>query len=336
VGNGVAQVTIKTTDRAFKAAWTETGGRAAIVGKMLGLSERAVYMRRNAIEAREGVHLPSAGDANGKGRGDAGGPANDYLQRVSIDGFTGTVVVFSDAHYYPGIGATVAHRALVEVVKDLKPKLIVANGDIFEGARLSRFPRNGWEQQPRVADELDEVRDRMAEIRHAYRGARLTRTVGNHCIRLDRFLATHASDFEGVQGFRLSDHLPQWQECMSVFINGHTMVKHRFNGGVHAAYNNTLKAGTNIVTGHTHHLEVKPWGDYRGRRYGVQTGAIADIDAPAFSYTEDNPLPWCSGFAVLTFDKDGRLLHPELCEVVDGTAYFRGQKVVSARRKIAA
>jgi hypothetical protein len=336
VGNGAAQVTIKTTDLAFKAAWTETGGRAAIVGKLLGLSERAVYMRRNAIEAREGVHLPSAGDGNGKGRGDAGGPANDYLQRVSIDGFTGTVVVFSDAHYYPGIGATVAHRALVEVVKDLKPKLIVANGDIFEGARLSRFPRNGWEQQPRVADELDEVRDRMAEIRHAYRGARLTRTVGNHCIRLDRFLATHASDFEGVGGFRLSDHLPQWQECMSVFVNGSCMIKHRITGGIHSAYRNTVMAGTSTVTGHTHLLEVKPYGDYRGRRYGVSTGALADIDSPAFSYTEDSPVAWCSGFAVLTFDKDGRLLMPELAEVIDGRCYFRGQVVIDGRKKIRA
>ena len=67
----------------------------------------------------------------------------------------------------------------------------------------------------------------------------------------------------------------------------------------------------------------------------MQTGAIADVSGPQFGYTEDNPTAWCSGFAVLTFDKDGRLLMPELCEVIDGVAYFRGQRV-AGRRKVAA
>jgi len=110
-------------------------------------------------------------------------------------------------------------------------------------------------------------------------------------------------------------------------------VKHRFNGGIHAAYQNTLKAGTNIVTGHTHYLEVKPWGDYRGRRYGVQTGTLAEPDSPAFSYCEDAPTAWCSGFAVLTYDKYGNLLPPELLEVIDGVAVFRGKAVVRDTKK---
>lgn len=304
------------------------------MARLLRVSDRAVFQRRSNIEARYNIKLISALQADGKGRGDAGTP-NDYMQRVTLDGFTGCAVVFSDAHYWPG-PVSLAHQALVEVVKELKPKLIVGNGDLFDGARLSRFPRNGWESQPRVVDELDEAKDRLAEVRHAYSRAQFIRTVGNHCIRFDRYLSVNASEMEGIAGARLADHLPAWRECMSLFVNGATMIKHRYNGGIHAAYNNTLRAGTNIVTGHTHHLEVKPWSDYRGRRYGVQTGAIAEVDGPQFGYTEDNPTPWCSGFAVLTFDSAGRLLYPELCEVIDGVAYFRGQKVVSAKRKAVA
>lgn len=317
-------MTIKFTDQQWLAEWNAAGKSPAKMSVNTGLDVRGIYLRRDKLEQRHKLDLTS------------GGAATDYMQRIALDGFTGTAVVFSDCHYWPGIGETVAHKALVEVVKDLKPKLLVGNGDLFDGAKISRFPRTGWEEQPRITDELDEAKERLAEVRHACLRATSIRTVGNHCIRFDRHLSNHVGEMEGITGMRLADHLPAWKECISVFVNGHTMIKHRFNGGIHAAYNNTLKAGTNIVTGHTHHLEVKPWSDYNGRRYGVQTGAIADVGGPQFGYTEDNPTPWCSGFAVLTFDSSGRLLYPELCEVIEGIAYFRGQKVAGKRQKVAA
>ena len=73
-------------------------------------------------------------------------------------------------------------------------------------------------------------------------------------------------------------------------------------------------------------LKITPVTDLRGRRYGVDTGTLADIYGDQFTYTEMNPVNWASGFAVLTF-KDGKLLPPELCEVLDGVAYFRGKPV---------
>lgn len=322
------------SDDQFIALWRETGGRGKLVAEAMGVALRNVYDRRNKIEARRGIVLPSAGDDGKKGRGDAGANPNDYLQRLTVDGFTGTALVFSDCHYWPNQGPTLAHRALIEVCNELRPSLLIGNGDILDGAKLSRFPRNGWEYQPKVRDELEEVKERLAEIRPGR--ARRIRTIGNHCIRFDRHLSMHAGDLEGVFGTRLADHLPAWEECVSVAINGHTMVKHRIFGGIHSGYRNTLAAGWSTVTGHTHLLEAKPWVDYNGIRWGVSTGAIADVDSPAFSYAEDNPKPWCSGFAVLTFDKQGRLLEPELCRVMYGAAYFRGRVVVSERRKVAA
>ena len=60
------------------------------------------------------------------------------------------------------------------VLVEYEGKLV--NGDVFDGARLSRFPRNGWEYQPKVKDELEEAKERVAEIRHAYRGAQTFRS----------------------------------------------------------------------------------------------------------------------------------------------------------------
>jgi hypothetical protein len=55
---------------------------------------------------------------------------------------------------------------------------------------------------------------------------------------------------------------------------------------------------------------------------------LADPGSDQFAYIEDNPVPWCQGFAVLKF-QNGLLLPPELCEVIDGTAYFRGEQIAS-------
>ncbi len=300
------------------------------------MAYRAVLKRRNALELKAGVGLPTS-DQRGRGRGDEG-QKNDYCQRITIDNFTGQLVVFSDAHFWPNQDKTLAHRALLEVIKDIKPKLVIANGDIFDGARLSRFPRNGWEEQPRVSDELETAVEYMNEIRHLCRGARLLRTIGNHCIRFDRYLATNASEMENVAGARLSDHMPAWQECMSIAINGNTMVKHRINGGIHSGYRNTLAAGWSTFTGHTHLCEVKPWADYNGVRFGVSTGSLADVTTgPQFFYTEDSPKPWISGFATGTFDKAGRLLPPSVCQVMGPDAIYRERIVVSdAKRKAVA
>lgn len=323
---------LKLTDHQFRDAWIAANGEARVMSDNTGLSIRSIYERRNSLEDRHGWKLPSAGQGNTNGRGDAGSMPYDYRPRLAIDGFTGRVVVFSDAHWWPGISRTLAYRALVEVVKQDKPTLIIANGDILDGARISRFGASDWSRQPRMREELEEVRDCCAEIRHAHRKARTIRTVGNHDQRFDKYLANHAGDFDGIGGFRLADHIQAWEETISVWINGHTVVKHRWHGGTHAAWNNVVRSGVNMVTGHTHTLLCRPFIDYRGRRYGIEDGTLADPGGPQFAYAEDNPTQGCSGFAVLTFDKSGRLLYPELAEVVDGRCYFRGHVVLEDRK----
>jgi hypothetical protein len=194
-----------------------------------------------------------------------------------------------------------------------------------------------------VKEELQCVQEAMHDWSTA---AKIARTkarriyqIGNHELNFERHLAVKAKDFQGMLGMRLQDHFPDWELCWSLFVNRKSsapvMIKHRHANGVHAAYNNTLKGGVSMVTGHTHILEVKPWGDYRGRRWGVQTGALADLSGAQMEYAENGPSPSCGGFAVLTF-KDGRLMPPEICEVIEGRAIFRGEVVVDDHDRWAA
>lgn len=316
------------TTEQFLEAWHQGGCSPAKVASILGIRERAVYDRRARL-AEQGVDLPSI-------PGGATVGAWTYKRVTHLTVPDGVVIVGSDAHIWPGPDTT-ALKALIEVTASLagKVKLLCANGDWLDGAKTNRHDPHGWNERPSVKEELACVTDALHRWRMAAKPARSglqsVYTVGNHELNFERRLAAQVKDYQGLPGLRLADHFPEWDVCWSAWLNRKgphpVMLKHRQAGGVHAGYNNTLKSGVTIVTGHTHILEAKPWGDYRGRRWGVQTGCIADPTGPQFEYSENGPSPACSGFAVLTF-KDGQLHPPELCEVIEGRAYWRGQVVV--------
>ena len=328
----------KITNAEFVAAWERLRSPVK-VAKSLGLDIRGVYRRRATIEREEGVTLKTEED---HARGGPKTEARKRVEKLNEQRFThaeyeaqasvadGVVVVFSDAHYWPG-EPTVAHQALVEIIKRLRPKMVIANGDVLDGATISRHPRIGWESRPSVQQEIEALCLRMREVELAASGAELVRTFGNHDLRFESYIAANAPALEGVHGTSLFDFLPAWRGCYALHLNsglsGWTVVRHtHVAGGIHSAYNSTLRAGVSYVHGHLHKLQVVGFGDYRGRRYGIDTGTLAEPHGEQFRYTQGGPLNWCSGFAVLTY-RDGELLPPELCEVINGKAWFRGERV---------
>jgi metallophosphoesterase superfamily enzyme len=278
----------------------------------LGMNLSGLNKRRRRIEQREKIEI----------RAPRATKQFEHLQIAHIHPtkkdlgiLNGTVIVFSDAHFWPGVYTT-AFKGLLWAIKELKPKAVIANGDIFDGAGISRHPRIGWAKAPSVMDELKACTISMGYIEEAAKEARhnvkLIWPLGNHDARFETFLAANAPQYEHIKGFTLRDHFPKWEPCWAVWMNDNTVVKHRFKGGIHATHNNTMWSGKNIVTGHLHSLKVTPFSDYNGVRYGIDTGTLAEPYGPQFEdYTEQGPLNWRSGFAVLTF-VDGNLILPEL------------------------
>jgi hypothetical protein len=250
-------------------------------------------------------------------------------ERKQLGVLNGTGIVFSDAHYWPGI-VTTAHKGLLWAIKEFKPSFVVCNGDALDGASISRFSPSGIAgKEPSLIEELKACQERLAEVEEAAKEARhnvrLVYTWGNHDARFNARLAANAPEFAQTYGFKLEDHFPTWEFCMTCWATDDVIIKHRYKGGVHATHNNTATAGKSIVTGHLHSLKVTPYADYNGNRFGVDTGTLAEPYGPQFSYGEDNPLNHRSGFAILTF-KDGKLLWPELVHKWDeGQVEFRGQ-----------
>jgi hypothetical protein len=316
------------SDEEFIEMWRTLKSAAAICQK-LGIQERAVHSRRRRIEGKYAIKLEAKDFRTDLWTHRQ--TAHEHAARHHLGIENGTVIVFSDAHFWPGIRTT-AFKGLLWAIKELKPKAVINNGDAFDGAAISRFPRVGWDSKPSVIEELKACDMYLGEIddeaKRAYSKAKLVWALGNHDARFENRLANTVPEFMAVGGFKLKDHFPAWIPCWSCWPTEDVVVKHRMKGGIHATHNNAVSSGKTIVTGHLHSLKVTPYSDYNGERFGVDTGTLADTGGPQFvDYLEDNPTNWRSGFAVLTFH-NGRLLWPELAHALaPGAIQFRGQVI---------
>lgn len=231
------------------------------------------------------------------------------------------IAIFSDAHMWGK--PSDAFKIFVQVVKAIKPHVLVNNGDSLDGASISRHARIGWESRPTLVQEIEANKQGLLEISHAAKAKTKLWLRGNHDDRFDSRLSNAAPEYEGIGGTRLQDHFPGWLLRYSAVINDTLVIKHRFKGGEHAAWNNVIRSGRSIVTGHDHTCYVRAYTDYSGTRYGATAGTLADIYGPQFHYTEHNPVNWQSGF--LHVHVDGRRVHIEPVHVFDGRAWYMGK-----------
>lgn len=118
--------------------------------------------------------------------------------------------------------------------------------------------------------------------------------------------------------------MPDFPLSWTVEVNpgkpGMTVIRHRNQSGM--LHLQAMRAGCHYVHGHVHKLGVHRHPAFGRILYSVDTGSLADPDSDAFDYAEGAPAH-AQGFAVLTY-RDGKLLPPELCEMIEGRAWWRG------------
>lgn len=301
------------TDDEFIALWPMGASKLA---KHLGVKDNNIYARRRRIEERRGIQLDAITRVIKR---------KEYPQRNQWDIKNGVVFVASDLHIWPGQESLML-RALKKLCDEMRPKGIILNGDVLDFCQISRHPPIGWESTPTPQQEIEAGQDHLNDLVKRTPRALRAWNLGNHDARFETKIATVAPQFAKVAGVHLSDHFPLWGKSWTTFINDNVVTKHRFKGGMHATQNNTLWAGRTMVTGHLHSANVRQITDYNGRRWGVDTGCVADPDFVQFkNYTEDNPLNWVMAFGVFTF-VNGELLWPELVTPFDDDHFqFRGK-----------
>lgn len=242
-------------------------------------------------------------------------------QVLMLDDNIKTVLIGGDAHIWPG-KPSLMWQAFCKVAKAVKPDCIVLNGDIIDGAKVSKHGRLLGSKMPSISQEIDAVHEHLKMLPSV---PHRIWTMGNHDIRVNNYLANIAPELEEYAG-NVTDRFPLWTFCWSAVIND-VEIRHRFRGGIHTGWNNALHSGVNIVTSHTHQLQITAVRNRRGSHYGVESGMLADPYGPQFEYAEGVPSRSCCGFVLLTFDADGYLMPPELAEMIRGRPAFRGKYV---------
>lgn len=242
-------------------------------------------------------------------------------QMVSHEVIDGCILVGNDLHIWPG-QMPLMWKAFCSVAHKLKPMAIVLNGDMLDGARVSRHASVLGAKAPKIDEEIDALHDCLAMLPKS--SIRIW-TIGNHDMRVNNYLANAAPEMDVYAG-RLEDRFPQWEFCYAALF-GDVEIRHRFRGGIHAAWNNALHAGISTVTGHTHQLQITAVRNRNGTHWGVEAGMLGDPRSRAFEYHEGQPSRAHEGFVVLTMDDAGALMPPEFCEMVRGRPVFRGKPV---------
>lgn len=251
--------------------------------------------------------------------------AAQYNVRRHIELKDGIIAVISDLHFWPYWGASTAWRGFIYVAKEIRPSVVVLNGDVPDFPKASSHRPIAWKKEPTVKQEMDEVKERLAEVP---KGPERYWNWGNHCIRFDNRLAENADWMAGVEGSSLVHHFPEWKFQNAIRVNEFELeIKHRNKGGQYAFANNPKDAGMSYASGHDHNFNAFRWTNLRGTYWGIDTGMGADPFGPQFEYSENNTANHASGFAVLTFI-GGVLQPPEMVPVIEpGVIWFRGQRV---------
>ena len=232
-----------------------------------------------------------------------------------------TILAGGDLHTWYG-PPPMMWEAFCRVAHLIKPDVIVLMGDMIDGARISKYAGRYGSTAPKVFLEIETFQDYLTMLPKC---KEVYWTVGNHDMRVDNYLANNAPELDDYVG-GLSDRFPQIKFCLGLTI-GETEFRHRFRGGIHTAFNNTRESGINMITAHTHALQVTAHRNRRGSSYGVETGMLGPVNGPQFEYTEGAPTRYQEGFAVLTMDAEGYMFPPELCEKVRGRPVFRGDYI---------
>ena len=111
---------MRWTDKEFIESWQKYQSSSEMAAN-LSRNERSILKRRRAMEVKYGISLEAK-------KSILTISTKPSAARKDLGILNGTVIVFSDAHFWPSVHTT-AFRGLLWAIKEFKPTAVIANGD---------------------------------------------------------------------------------------------------------------------------------------------------------------------------------------------------------------
>lgn len=217
------------------------------------------------------------------------------------------ILVLSDIHF-PYHNAT-ALRTAIKYGIEKEVDCVILNGDILDFYALSDFAKDP--SKPRFRKELELGRWFLAELRKAFPKAPIYYKIGNHEMRLERYLKVKAPEIFDCEEFELSillefaKHHVTLIDKFTVIKAGHLNIIHgheyRGAGGVYPAKYIYGKTRVNTLCGHYHRSSTFSDKNMDGKYHGgFTTGCLCELSPDYMPYND-----WVHGFAIVHLKKNG-------------------------------
>ena len=241
-------------------------------------------------------------------------------------------------------------RAFLSAIRDLRPDGVLFNGDVIDGAAISRHPKvPGW--TPSLQSELDFTRTMFEQVRQHHDGD-LFFTGGNHDLvdRLSRYMTQIAPALADLRDLRvdrllgleeLRVRLLQGGELLSpagtenakpgFLLFGHYRIHHGVRLGSDPARAELRDAGRSGQSGHVHRASLAYGTTERDEGLSWMVTPMGCRHEVGRSYVKGTSTGWQRGFGVAWLYPDGTAhQYPVVVQgnperiTVEGHIYERG------------
>lgn len=214
------------------------------------------------------------------------------------------MIVFASDFHVPNHDA-VLFAGWRQFLKDTSPDEVILGGDVLD---LGSMSGHGDADSHRLMDELAAGNDFLDEVDSAAPFARKTFLCGNHCDRVDRFLAARAPSLKGAVDLSgrlgLTQRGYEVHKYGEVIFRGHLGFTHGFYCGESHASVHARRFGSNLVYGHTHRPQSVTVGIAGDKVRGVW-GQGCMCPTKNVPYIKGRPSGWQQSFFVAYVEENG-------------------------------
>lgn len=226
-----------------------------------------------------------------------------------------------------------AIKLMYQVLRDVKPDKLFIVGDFIDFKPISTYAKDANTMS--LKEEIELGRKYLLEhimiAKEANPNVEIWWLFGNHEARMEKALARDADQFQDLEvDGELVNSIPhlfslkklgvKFQPYKTRYNLHNVSIEHGSFVSQKAGQTATKhmeSRGVSVIHGHTHRLGLIYRRVGHIQQFGIELGCLCSL-TPDYSF-EPN---WTQGFAIATYDKETKVLYPQLIPIISYTCMY--------------